>query len=361
MTINLKWIIPKVLILLLPLNLSADVLFEENFDSSPNWTTEDDSTVGPLPSSGGWDFGYTGESWHPNGGKSAAVPGAEPSMKISGDNPDQVFGGVGKAFIASYESSNQYSSDGFLSKDIPPSDEVYVKFDLKFQPGFAASDADGSIKLLRILSYDGSGSRSKFFGGGSYAPIYFFDWASNNFGVRHKHAFRCDAQSSNYYCVAPDLEDMGDPPAGINNGDMSTNFTSHVGGLDPQIPDLVNGGFLPYSSSNPFWHANVYGDVWHKVEFYLKQNSSQGALDGVFKFWLDGRLLVDMKKVPWIGNQGNMNAKWNNVSFGGNGKYSWASEGGFSPAKERWVAFDNILVLDEYPVKPNPPTSTSAD
>lgn len=334
-----KLLIP-IFLLSLPFRLSAEVLFLEDFDATPDWSSQASQDVGPLPS--GWDFGYTGETWHPSN-----TAGSEPSIKITGNNAEQVYGGSGKAFIASYESteSGNYTSDGFLSKDIPGSTEVYVKFNLKFQPGFATDDADGSIKLLRILSYDGVGSRSQFFGDGNSAPIYLFDWAANSYGARHKHAFRCDDQENNYFCVNPEI--IG-APASVKRGDMSTNFTSHLDELTPLIPDLVNGGFLPYEGI--VFHNNVYSSVWHEMEFYLKQNSAPGALDGVLRVWLDGQPIIDMKQIPWIGNNGNMSATWNNVSFGGNGKYHWdTSSGGFSPSRERWVAFDNIVVLNELP------------
>ncbi|NOY93384.1 MAG: hypothetical protein GXP55_19540 [Deltaproteobacteria bacterium] len=320
---------------------------ELKFDRNPDWQTQGRDMVGPLPC--GFDYGYTDEEWHPSD-----VLDSLPSIFIGGRSPDQVFGGTGKSLVATYESlstlnglnsNGSWPSDGFLTIDVIPTREIYVRFRMRFQDGFYTGGG-GAIKLFRILSYDGSGSRSKFGGGGNTSPLYFFDWASSDeFGVRQKHGFRCDDQAANYYCENPAI---GDAPRSVFRGDMSGNFTSNVESLSARIPDLVNGGFLPYSGS--VTHDQVYGDVWHKLEFHLVQNGSPGALDGEFQFWLDGQLLVDMRQIAWIGTGGDMNALWNGVAFGGNGKYSFNSNPADSVTlHERWVAFDDVVIRDTLP------------
>jgi len=295
-------------------NAQAEVLFQENFDNLPEWQTLNHNTVGPLPST--FDYGYTTDVYHPT-----EVPGSQPSMSITGSDLNKVFGGSGKAFVATYETRNNtggWISDGFLTKDIPPSNEVYVKFKMKFQPGFNANGTSGDIKLFRITSWDGVTPRSKFFSGGNSAPIYLFHWSKNSFGVRQQHAFRCDAQQTNYYCTNPEIKN---PPRTIprGSGSMKANFSNDVAQLTTKIPDLVNGGYLPPSGN--ISHEQVYGEIWHTMEFYVKLNSAPGAQDGILKAWLDGEPIVDMDGIPWIGNNGDMNAKWNNVTFGGNGLY----------------------------------------
>ena len=73
-----------------------------------------------------------------------------------------VYGGTGKAFVSWSESNapvddNGFESDGILSKDVTPVSNIYVRFDLKFQPGWAGgSGTDGGLaKLFRITSWDG--------------------------------------------------------------------------------------------------------------------------------------------------------------------------------------------------------------
>lgn len=151
------------------------LLFEDNFDTQADWQTQDENNMGSIPT--GWDTGRTDENWHPSN-----TPGSSPSMLISGDNPEQVYGGTGKAFITYSESfndlsNNGYTSDGFITKDIPPTDELYVQFQIKFQPGFAADTEGGSIKVFRVLSWDGVEPRHRFFSSGNSAPIYVFDWS----------------------------------------------------------------------------------------------------------------------------------------------------------------------------------------
>lgn len=345
------------LILLLALstkNVFAQVLFEENFDNLPEWATQGRGTVGALP--GSFNYGYTSETYHP-----ADIPGSQPSIYISGKDANQVYGGKGKALIATYETRNntsKWNSDGFLTKDITPSNEIYVRFRMKFQPGFNAKGTNGDIKLFRITSWDGIDPRSKFFSQGNSAPIYLFHWSKTKYGVRQQHAFRCDAQATDYYCTKPEIKN---PPRKIvtGSGSMSANFSDDVASLTTKIPDLVNGKYLP--SSGTISHEQVYGEVWHTMEFYVKLNSAPSVQDGIMKAWLDGEPIVDMNGIPWIGNNGSMKAKWNNITFGGNGFYFWdKSDTSFNPSKERWIAFDDILVLDGMPNRPNPPSDVTA-
>lgn len=333
--------------------VSADVLFEENFNDPAlkGWRTQGGGSFGPLP--GDFDFGYTEkDSWHPG-----SIPGSQAALYI--DSAPTRFGGSGNALISTFESTGSgYVSDGFLWKDITPSNEVYVSFRVKLEPDFGrfnSSDVSGSIKLFRVLSWDGVNPRASFFAGGNSAPIYLFNWQQSSFGVRHKHAFRCDPQNidDNYFCRNGAI---GNPPQSVNNGDMSANFTTHVASLMPEIPDLVNGGLIPYTSTPNVWHAQVYGDIWHHMEFYLKLNNSPGVKNGELRVWLDGEPIIDMRQIAWIKTGGSVGSQWNAVAFGGNGDYHWDDSSTFAPHRERWIAIDEILVLDALPLMSNPPT-----
>ena len=272
-----------LLLLFLPLSLSADILFEDNFDQQADWQTLNRSTIGDLPA--GWTYGRTSEQWHPADGDSESMP----SMFISGNDTNKVFGGIGKAFISYSESNNPtgWSSDGFIMKDIPPSDTVYVQFKIKFQSDFASDSDRGQIKIFRILHYDGVGDRAKFFSSGYSAPIYIYDWEQSNYGLRHDHAFRCDPQETGYFCTSPVILN---PLRSINRGDMSGNYSSDLTSLNPQLPDLLNGGILP--SDGTISHNQLIGNQWHTLAFYFVLNSAAGVQDGVFKHWFDGELIV---------------------------------------------------------------------
>ncbi len=339
-------------------SLCAQVLYQQNFDNLDEWQSLGRSTLGPLP--GDFNGGTTAETWHPS-----EIPNSMPSIFISGQDLNKVFGNTGKSLVVTYESiggltpSGSWPSDGFLIKDFSASNEVYVRFKMKFQDNFFsnADENGGTIKLFRIASYDGAPGTKTFGKQGVHAPIYFFDWGGHlTYGASHKHSFRCDDQGTNYYCANPAILDA---PRTINRGDMTGNFTSNVAPLGAKIPDLVNGGFLPSEGSVD--HAQVYGNIWHTYEYYVKLNSSPGVADGQFKFWLDGQPLVDMRQIPWISQNGSMNAKWNRVIFGGNGTFDFNTNTSDPvTARERWVAIDEILVLDRLPNNPNAPSNVRA-
>lgn len=326
--------------------LAAGLIFSENFDAQPDWTTTGRNMLGELPTN--WDAGRTDENWHPADGDT----GAQPSMQINGNNLNQVYGDSGKAFITHSESyndlsNNGFTSDGFITKDIPSSREVYLRFKVKFQPGWSSNVEGGQIKMVRIVHWDGAdsgtGERNKFFNSGNNAPVYIYDWSQNDYGVRHFHAFRCDNQEANYYCTSPGILDA---PRQITSGDMSANYSTDVEIENPSIPDLVNGGVLDYTSTN--YHDQVWGDTWHTVGIHVKLNSSAGVQDGIFQYWLDGEKMVSMLKVPWIGEGGDINATWNSLSFGGNDKYHFKEDGLLSE-RERWYAIDDIEVYNILP------------
>ena len=41
-------------------------------------------------------------------------------------------------------------------------------------------------------------------------------------------------------------------------------------------------------------------DQWHSYEYYVELNSALGATDGVYKAWLDGTLVAQKSNVPWV-------------------------------------------------------------
>jgi hypothetical protein len=353
----------------------ADFLFSEDFDDQDDWDvkTTDVTSETPADLPDNWDFVRSNEFWHPDQGE----PNSNPSILISGENSDQVFGGTGKAFVSYSESSlvpedNNFASDGFITKDLTPTNTLYVEFNIKFQNNFANEyparfddyDALGIrnklilAKIFRVLHFDGGSiaDRSAFFTSGKNAPIYLYDYGYTEYGLRHVHAFRCDPQASNYNCSTPSIGN--DYPRPVVNGDMSVNYTSNLFDFDSslKIPDLKNGGFLP--TSGLVDHDQVWGSTWHKLAFYFQLNSSPGAQDGIFQHWLDDQLIVEMKQIPWISSGNNMDAKWNGVAFGGNDHFHFnIDEDASKSDRERWYSIDNIKIFDKIPTVPNPPKS----
>jgi len=130
---------------------------------------------------------------------------------------------------------------------------------------------------------------------------------------------------------------------------MSVNYTSDIAQHSPSIVDLVNGGALPVSGIVS--HNQVYGHAWHKMGFYAKLNSAPGIADGAYTYLLDDQVILDLKQIPWIGEGGSMDAKWNNIMIGGNEFLNFASipDDAPLPERERWFAIDNIKVYRTMP------------
>tara|TARA_R110002072_G_scaffold218265_1_gene375979 strand:+ start:7497 stop:8582 length:1086 start_codon:yes stop_codon:yes gene_type:complete len=328
------------------LSVHSELIFEENFDAQPDWTTTGRKTVGTLPLN--WDAARTDEAWHPSDGDI----GTKPSMMINGDSSEQIYGSSGKAFITYSESNNPsddngFESDGILTKDIPSTSTLFIRFYVKFQPGWASNIEVGQLKMLRVGHWDGqlsgTGERYRFGNSGNNAPLYFYDWSQNSYGLRHFHAFRCDKQKGNYFCISPTITGA---PRQIVSGDMSADYGKNIAQLGAKIPDLVNGGNLNYTDLN--YHNQVFGNKWNKLEFYFELNSASGVQDGEFKHWINGQKIIDMNQIPWIGVEGDMNAKWNMFAIGGNDRFHFDLEG-VPSQRERWYAIDNIEVYDDLP------------
>jgi len=291
--------------------VSSEVLFSDSFDSQTDWDISQIPAILPT----GYVFAY--DSNNMTVGESLYI------------NGDHVITGT-KSLTAWYEKwqFGGYSRDGWLAIDITPTDQVYVKFDLMFDPAWSQSTND-SMKLFRILSFDGPpGLRQKFTSSGDSCPMYLFDWAHSDFGVRHKHSFRSDPQESAY--TTPKY------------GDQSKNYTSDLPVASRGVLADQTGGFLP--SSGVVEHNQVYGTVKHKVEFFVVLNSAPGVADGIFKYWLDDVLCYDLSDVQWIATGGSMTAQWNSIAWGGNDKTaSWVD------GQSQWCSFDDIEVKLNHP------------
>jgi len=139
----------------------------------------------------------------------------------------------------------------------------------------------------------------------------------------------------------------------ISNGGGSLNLTTHtvgqaLGGTNPQVPDLVNGGFLvDFEGSTT--HDQVYGptEVWTKMAFYVKMNSAPGVSDGIFRQWINDQRIYNEEDIPWVKEtvENNM-VGWNYFCIGGNDHFQpFPNEDRF----EDWWALDDLVVRDSIP------------
>lgn len=331
------------------------VIFQDGFDDQPDWTSAMHSQdraqyAGTHNIPVGWYAVRQDPTWAPSTGH----PDRHESIEILASNSDKARGGTGKCYVSYrdfYDPGwSRWNSDSILSKYFPEGyDELYVEFWVAFSPNWSQ---EGSGKLFRITSWSGEPDYFGYGGGRENGPVVFFDYAYTS-GVRNQLAFRSGPHGVNY---GMNDSQMGDLPRSlIGSGDLPCNFTSNtVGstyGPDPQIPDKLNGGFIPKDIDYYPSHEQIYGPpgTYTKLGFYVKMNSAPGIKDGKFKQWLDDQLILETDYVTWVdSNPENKMVKWNTVSIGGNDFWRssvWTNE----DRREEWYAIDDVVIRDSIP------------
>ncbi len=327
------------------------VIFSENFDDQPDWAGDnggsawaDDGATVPA----GWDAYRTTGVWSPSNG----YPQGKESAYITGDS-DKVRGGSGKAFVAYRfgRESSAWAGDSILAKILPNNPkEVYAEFWIKFQPGWTW---EGSTKIFRLQGWS-NGVKDDFWSSSAILPGVLWGYSHNAYGHRNKLSLRSSPGANTWN--SPSIQDL---PRAMTSGDLSIGWSNNIfdlngdGTIDntPEIPDLVNGGFIPNDDS-VINHDRVFGSEWRKVGFYVKMNSAPGAEDGVLKQWLMDELVFSNEQMPWIQNGGNADASWDVLKIGGNDSFNERPDGSTIQDSERlteWYAIDDLVVRDSIP------------
>lgn len=369
---------------------TSEVLFEENFDNQPDWTSGLDVNATSASPSGkpdrvqsasthvipeGWFSVRQDPVWAPSTGH----PDRHESIEILGSNADKARGGVGKSFVSwrdSYDAGwNYWGSESMLVKYFPEGyDSIYVEFWIRFGDNWTREYVSGkpsaASKLFRVSSWSGEGSEYQAFGGGELGPIALWDHNINSYGMRNAVAFRGGPHGDNYGFSSGDISGL--PRQTIGSGDLNMNFTRDVVGMDvdgsnPEIVDRVNGGYISNDPYENISHNQIFGPggSWTKMAFFVKMNSSPGANDGVFKQWLNGEQILNVTTIPWIrpSSTENQNAKWNLVAIGGNDFFQTYDN---SVRREEWYSIDDVVIRTDIPSDlmgepiaspPAPPTS----
>lgn len=364
---------------------SGELLFEENFDKQSDWHSGMEindrggwpNGEGPdqvqcvedghiLPE--GWDCARQDPAWAPSVGH----PDRHENMEILLRNVDRARGGSGKSLVIWRDSTtgpqHRWNSDGILSKFIPSGKtSLFVEFWIRFSERWTPFGESGATKLFRISSWDGSGTNLYGFGGKlDNAPIVFWDYEHNKYGLRNKIAMRADPQETNYKLTQ--LE-PGGLPRNLTNGSFSLNFTSNIRDFDGDgIDDNTISRLLNFTDGQPVGknneitsHDQFYGSQWRKVAFYVRMNSSAGVKDGVLKQWIDGQLIFSNSQIPWMGPGSPGDRKWNVVHFGGNSHFHAYPD---EDRREEWYSIDDIVIRTDIPKEygadanifaPNPP------
>jgi len=301
-----------LLVSLFTLPCWAGVIFEESFDAQPDW-----NVTGALNKDCGINCTDAPRNWN----NYYAVPPvgslATTIRSIPDGSADHTGRTAKKAYMA-YYNNVQYSGGAELSKTFPQDyPELYMRVWIKTQPGWQTA-ANSSIKLFRAIHYDRTGSAFAYFAGGNGAPMAGMNWATNS-TYRSTNGipdgcyiawFRCDPQSSNYYCSQSPY-----------NVDTPQRMISGI------APDET-GGFAD--------------GRWHRYDVHVKMNTQTGSTwnqNGIYEFSYDGIPVVSYTNVQWKYPGSNTGVGWNTVQFGGNNLNAYT--GGSNP---QWAAFDDIVV-----------------
>lgn len=347
----------------------ADVLFEEDFDSQPDFTSTMHTTDKAQRAREGftlpqnWDSLYQDTAWSPETG----FPNNHASLEILSNNSDKAYGGQGKSAVMWRESYSlgwkNWASDSQLIKLFDTQHkQLYVEFYIRFSTNFYGRDhaSNFASKIFRLASWDGQGDEFSGFQG-ALGPIYLWDYKRDDYGVRNYHSFRGGPWGENY-----NLNGAYPKERSLNYG--SSTKGQAEGGGDPKLIDQVNGGYL-VDESSVIGHNQVFGPgpEWTKVAFFVRMNSAPGVADGILRQWVNDQRIVNSESIPWV--QESASGKmvgWNLLAIGGNDYFQpFPNEDRF----EDWYAIDNLVVRDVVPKTlsgpsvtknaPNPPSNIS--
>jgi hypothetical protein len=343
---------------------SAEVLFEDSFDSHPDWTTNQPvypSNVGNALCDGAND-GSTACSDCPQGDAkywgryigTSAWSGykGEETVQISSSNAR---GGSGKAATfwmepidtARCDSGSMWCSDGQMAVRLPEAqDTIFIRYYIKFQPDWVWDTTSGhsspSGKIVHAAynhDIDGSGCFQAFSNGQMFPAIV--QNIGNEYPFYQSDAFNLRATvrfQSSYY------GNYGDPvPDYLVNGDFARAW-------------IPGGSGTAGYNGHKTWEESMGDGEWHSVEIELTGNSAMGAEDGVFRIWYDGEEILDLDRVAYADNQywdecnNCLNPPrdfvgWNMVSIGGNFYNRAYPE---DTHIEQWYAIDDFVVSTEY-------------
>ncbi len=331
----------------------ADLIFEENFDEQPDYTSSSPLTLD------GWTHRRNGEDvWSPSTG----YPNHHDAFEVLSSNVDKARGGQGKSFVGWRESYslgwNNWNSDGILAKHFEEGyDELYVSFWVRFSPEWTERYTS---KMFRMYSWDPASGKSIFKYGrdGASGPVTIWDYSNGTYGQRNAVSLRGGPHGQNYAFYNGDIKDL--PRQMSFLGDLSLNFTTETIGMGyeektPEIDDKLNGGFITDNMNQLVEHKQVFGRAgeWTKVAFYVRMNSAPNAEDGTLMQWFDDELIFQNHQIPWVrGDRTTEMVKWNVVAIGGNDFFQAYDN---SQMHEEWYAIDDVEIHDEIPLIALPP------
>lgn len=312
----------SAVLMMWPVFASAAILFEDDFDDSPDWQSVE--SFSPTANAGWpntWKDKPGGATQPPPQGWTsyrAAIPrwAHEPTFVLG----EQGARGAGKGMTYAVEAvgygGGSYSGGGL---DVYLGDigypELFIRLYLKYDPatfhwGYNeggttnknGTDHHAAQKIMRISRLKQPPSVStvnpQFYDttakGGYQMPTFFPEFLDNSNGGYFR------------------------PPT------MNNVRFDWVTRLDPLYADTSSNSEwqIPFPSKglvvgDPTWSSDWFDPdgQWHSYEFRVKMNSAPGIADGEWELWIDG--LTDaahhkmVNTIPWIDTGGTMNPNWN--------------------------------------------------
>ena len=302
-------------------NVKAEIIFEDNFDNSPDWQSQ--QTVNKSQPGGydiswgmtradictthcppqGWTSYRTASSlWTDNRGKDTFILSSEGAR-----------GASGKGITYNVEVSGDYGTWTGGSLDIWLGEtgykELYIRFYLKYGQNWKWTNEQNSEhcqqKLIRISTFNdnvwiSSSSPQQYQSVGLNRPVFYPDWYYNK-------SFPPDAILTVLSMSAPDYSEES----------------------KDEYPDVT-------------WPTD---GEWHCYEFHVKMNSVAGVADGIWEVYIDGILKKRRTNVMWKKVGSNTDHDWNWLMFLDNITNGSAPKDSHT---EMQIYMDDVVVSTEY-------------
>ncbi|AKM78034.1 TPA: hypothetical protein DDZ49_03600 [Candidatus Wolfebacteria bacterium] len=307
-----------------PNSSQATIIFEDNFDDSPDWQSQ--QTV--AKSVGGNDRAWP--ATYVDACSSACPPQRWTAYRASASyftdtpgndtyvlNTDGARGGSGKGITLNVESTGSYGDWAGGSLDLSLGSvgyqELFVKYWLKYDSNWLwtnpGNTQHGQQKLIRISRFSGdindynNHNPQMFFTPTENGPSWMPDW---------------------YY-------NKSFPPASFFSSEF---FNTQANGSIGYGPTQTFASLV--------WPSD---GGWHSYEFRTKMNSAPGAANGEWEIWIDGQSTPDKHQVKtdvlWVDSNGSVTQGWNYLMFLDNITVAPAP---LSEKKEMQIYMDDVVV-----------------
>ena len=321
-------------VLLMCFSAHAEIIFEDSFEYQSEWTIPQFATSYPFCDAPGtcdpypdppenWTGWLSGQSHCTDGpGSNNMYINAVPGYPIELTGADR--SGSGKCLTFWDEScvDSFEDSDGQLSKSFAFSDDIYIRFYIKFSSDYTWSDK--TIEPRGIYMHK---------------LLHVRYWKGNTSSFDNAH------DDNRPYSIAGIWvdQDLSYPRVWYYAGYRCEKEANCNG--TPSCPDMQQVQLGNFNE--------VLGDgQWHCFEMHFKMNTNNDSTfhaDGVHRFWLDGELKLNTNNIPWSDNGSDISPRrsWNYVSLGGNNWNRWTKSCSGTEC-EQWYAIDDVVISTEY-------------